>query len=102
MKKYNRLKDLRTDNDKTQEEIAKVIGTTAQYYSAYERGERDIPFERIIKLAKYYNVTIDYIAGLTNEPNKLSQKQNVDINQNKHNINNNNINNSNIKINIKK
>lgn len=91
MCKYNRLKDLREDNEKTQEQIAKVIGTTFQYYSAYERGIRDIPFSRIIKLAKYYNVTIDYIAGLTNDPTpkwNRSVKKNVNINQGNNNINN--------------
>ena len=68
MNKYPRLKDLRIDNDKTQKEIADIINTTFQYYSAYERGIRDIPFSRIIQLAKYYNVSIDYIAGLTDNP----------------------------------
>lgn len=83
MCKYSRLKDLREDNEKTQEQIAQVIGTTFQYYSAYERGIRDIPFSRIIKLAKYYNVTIDYIAGLTNDPKpnwNISDKQEKNTN----------------------
>lgn len=86
--KYERLKDLREDKEKTQEEIAKVIGTTFQYYSAYERGVRDIPFSRIIKLAQYYNVTIDYIAGLTNDPKpNWSIKNQININGGKNKIN---------------
>lgn len=86
--KYGRLKDLREDKEKTQEEIAKVIGTTFQYYSAYERGIRDIPFSRIIKLAQYYNVTIDYIAGLTNDPKpNWSIKNQININGGKNKIN---------------
>lgn len=70
MKKYDRLKDLREDSDKNQTEIAKIIGTTQSYYAQYERGIRDIPFERVIALAKFYNVSIDYIAGLTNDKRK--------------------------------
>ena len=59
---YQRLKDLREDADKTQEEIAKIIGTSQSYYAQYENGKRSIPFERMILLAKYYNVSLDYIA----------------------------------------
>lgn len=67
MSYYPRLKDLREDSDKTLKEIAEIINTTYQYYQKYEKGIRDIPFERIIKLADYYNVSIDYIAGRTNK-----------------------------------
>lgn len=73
MQKYHRLKDLREDMDKNQTEIAEIIGTTQSYYAQYERGLRDIPFERAIKLAKFYNVSLDYIAGLTNEKRLLSE-----------------------------
>lgn len=68
---YTRLKDLREDADKSQEEIAKVIGTSQSYYAQYENGKRAIPFERMVILAKYYNVSLDYIAGLTDIPRKL-------------------------------
>lgn len=80
---YQRLKDLREDNDLSQEQIAKVIGTYQTHYSKYERGEREIPFHQVIKLAKYYNVSIDYIAGLTNEIKPLSdgKDQKYTINQ---------------------
>lgn len=67
---YQRLRDLREDKDLTQTDIAKVLNTTYQYYSKYEAGKRPIPFERVIELAKFYNVSIDYIAGLTNKKNK--------------------------------
>lgn len=60
---YQRLKDLREDADKTQAEIAEYLGTTAQYYGKYEKGERELPFARAILLAEYYNVTLDYLAG---------------------------------------
>ncbi len=60
---YQRIKDLREDSDKTQTDIAEYLGTTAQYYGKYEKGEREIPFSRAIQLAEYYNVSLDYIAG---------------------------------------
>lgn len=71
MSVYQRLRDLREDADKSQEEIAKLIGTSQSYYAQYENGKRAIPFERVIVLAKYYNVSLDYIAGLTDIPKKL-------------------------------
>ena len=63
---YQRLRDLREDADLKQKQIAELLDMTAQQYSLYERGEREIPFHHVITLAKYYNVSIDYIAGLTN------------------------------------
>ena len=65
---YQRLKDLREDGDKVikQQEIAELLGTTQQTYSLWELGVREIPFHHVITLAKFYNVSIDYIAGLTN------------------------------------
>lgn len=66
--KYERLRDLREDGNRVihQQEIADLLGTTQQTYSIWERGEREIPFHHAITLAKYYNVSLDYIAGLTN------------------------------------
>ncbi len=64
---YSRLKDLREDKDLLQKDIAKVIETTQQYYSEYEKGNRPIPTEKVIKLALFYNTSTDYILGLTNE-----------------------------------
>ena len=68
---YQRIRDLRTDHDKSQAEIAKIIGTSQSYYAQYENGKRAIPFERVVILAKYYNVSLDYIAGLIDTPRKL-------------------------------
>ena len=65
-----RLRALREDNDLTQADIAKVLGTTYQYYSTYESGKRELPFSRAIVLAKFYNVSLDYIAGISPEPQK--------------------------------
>ena len=61
---YQRLKDLREDKDLNQENIAKLLGTTQQTYSLWERGDREIPFHHVITLAKFYKVSLDYIAGL--------------------------------------
>ena len=69
---YQRLKDLREDQDEVikQEEIVRLLNTTQQTYSLWERGEREIPFHHAITLAKFYNVSLDYIAGLTNHKTK--------------------------------
>ena len=63
---YQRLKDLREDRDLKQESIAKILQTTQQTYSLWERGDREIPFHHVITLAKFYKCSTDYIAGLTN------------------------------------
>lgn len=67
MHHYKRVRDLREDNDLTQRAVAAELGITVQQYSLYERGEREIPFHHAITLAKFYNVSLDYIAGLTNK-----------------------------------
>ena len=67
---YQRLRDLREDADLKQRHIAGLLDMTAQQYSLYERGDREIPFHHVITLAKYYGVSIDYIAGLTNRKNR--------------------------------
>lgn len=59
---YRRIRDLREDNDKTQAQIANVLNMQVTVYQRYERGERELPFWVAIKLADYYNVTLDYIA----------------------------------------
>lgn len=70
MYNYQRLRDLREDKDLNQTQLAIVIGTSQSYYAQYENGKRQIPFDRIIELAKFYNVSTDYIAGLTNDKRK--------------------------------
>ncbi|WP_295155141.1 helix-turn-helix domain-containing protein [uncultured Ruminococcus sp.] len=65
---YRRLRDLREDHDMKQREIAELLQTTQQVYSEYEKGIREIPLHRVITLAKYYGVSIDYIVGLTDNP----------------------------------
>lgn len=63
---YQRIRDLREDADLKQKNVAEMLGITIQQYSLYETGRREIPFHHVITLAKFYNVSIDYIAGLTN------------------------------------
>lgn len=67
--RYQRLKDLREDRkDKLlQSEIADLLNTTQQTYSLWESGKRDLPFHHAITLAKYYHVSLDYIAGLSDK-----------------------------------
>ena len=59
---YRRIRDLREDNDKTQSQIAKMLNMQITVYQRYERGERAVPFWVAIKLADYYNASLDYIA----------------------------------------
>lgn len=68
---YQRLRDMREDSDKKQSEIAVVLGITTQQYQLYESGKREIPFHHVITLAKFYSVSIDYIADLIDKPRKI-------------------------------
>ena len=72
MYNYQRIRDLREDADLKQLDVEAQLKISAQQYSLYERGDREIPFHHVITLAKFYNVSIDYIAGLTN--NKIRSK----------------------------
>ena len=63
-----RIKDLREDNDLTQKEIAKILMCDQSLYSKYERGEREIPLNLLIKLADYYKTNLDYLTYRTNNP----------------------------------
>ena len=63
---YRRIRDLRTDNDMTQSELAKLLGMSQTEYSKYETGENDIPTQILIKLARIYNTSIDYLLDQTN------------------------------------
>ena len=74
MAKYQRIRDLREDKDMNQTEIARLLDTSQKQYSRWETGEYDIPFEIVIKLALLYHVSIDYIAGLTNDKRGIGYK----------------------------
>ncbi len=64
---YIRIRDLREDKDMTQTQIAKMLGMSQTGYSKYETGENDLPTEVLIKLARFYNTSIDYLLGETEE-----------------------------------
>lgn len=68
---YTRIKDLREDRDLTQKAVAEKIGLYTTTYQRYERGEREIPFDLAIALAKFYNVSLDFLAGLIAEVRRL-------------------------------
>lgn len=63
---YPRIRDLRQDRDLNQTQVAKMLGMSQTGYSKYETGENDIPTEILIKLARFYNTSIDYLLGETN------------------------------------
>lgn len=67
---YRRIRDLREDNDLTQKQMAEYLNCSQQVYSNYELGQRDIPTDILLKLADFYNVSVDYILGRTDKPNK--------------------------------
>ncbi len=58
-----RIKELREDNDLTQSQMAEILSITQRTISYYERNEREIPIGILVKYAKYFNVTLDYICG---------------------------------------
>ena len=66
---YQRLKDLREDNDLVQKQIAAYLGIDQRVYSNYEIGKREIPTRFVVALAKFYGTSTDYILNLTNNPN---------------------------------
>ena len=68
------LRDLREDNDLTQTNIAKLLNIKQNTYSQYESSVRQIPINTIVKLCKFYNTSVDYIIGLTNEKRPYPRK----------------------------
>ena len=69
-KYIKRIRDLREDNDKTQQNIADVLGTSQTMYARYERGANELPIHHLITLCNYYKVSADYILGLDEQPNQ--------------------------------
>lgn len=66
---YERIRNLREDRDLTQKQLATELNCSQQVYSNYELGQRDIPTDILIKLSEFYNVSTDYILGISNNPN---------------------------------
>ena len=71
MTHYQRLKDLREDHDLTQSDVAEILQTTREQVSKYETGKQMMGADKYIKLAKYNNVSLDYLMGLIDTPRKL-------------------------------
>ena len=65
---YKRIRDLREDRDLTQKEMAQALRCSQQVYSNYELGQRDIPTDILIKLSAFHCVSVDYILGITDNP----------------------------------
>lgn len=70
-----RIRELRESEGLSQAEVAQIIKTTQQQYSKIEIGKADISGEKLMLLAKYYNVSVDYILGLSKEPRPLKPEQ---------------------------
>ena len=64
---YSRIRDLREDKDKTQEDIAKLLNVYTTTYQRWERGETEIPCHVVIQLSKYYNTSTAYLLGVTDK-----------------------------------
>ena len=65
MREYaQRIRDLRVDHDKSQAQIALILGTTKNQVGKYERGEQEMPIKHLMTLCNYYGVSADYILGL--------------------------------------
>ena len=62
-----RLRDLREDHDKTQQQIADILGTSQTMYARYERGANELPLRHLLVLADYYGVSVDYLLGRSDE-----------------------------------
>ena len=73
MARMYRIKDLREDKDLSQADVAKVINTSQQQYSKIESGKTNINADKLILLARFYNVSVDYILGLTDIPCPLDK-----------------------------
>ena len=67
-----RMRDLREDADKTQQQIAEVLGTSQTMYARYERGANELPIRHLLTLCRYYQVSADYLLGLSDEPGRAA------------------------------
>lgn len=73
--KYGRIRDIRNDRGLTQEQIAKILHVSQNTYSQYEIGTTRFPLDVVATLAEYYNVSMDYLVGLTDEPTPYPRKR---------------------------
>ncbi len=75
MQHYHRIRDLREDKDLTQEQLCKLLYMHKTTYTNYEQGKHTVPLDFAVTLAEFYNVSLDYIAGLTNNINGTFHSQ---------------------------
>ncbi len=74
---YQRIRDLREDRDLNQTTVAKMLEMSQTGYSKYETGENDLPTDVLIKLARFYNTSIDYLLGETAVPTRYPEKKHI-------------------------
>ena len=72
---YRRIRDLREDKDLTQMQMAKHLNCSQQVYSNYELGQRDVPTQILIALARFHETSVDYLLGNTNNPMPYQDKK---------------------------
>ena len=72
---YNRIRELRQDNDLTQKQIGEMLNMSQTGYNQYEIGKNDIPTKILIQLAEYYNTSVDYLLGITDERKPYPKKK---------------------------
>lgn len=70
---YDRIRNLREDADLPQRALAELLKVTQTTYSRYESGVLEIPVDALVQLARYYNTSVDYLVGLTNEKTPYSR-----------------------------
>ncbi len=70
MPHYPRIRDLREDRDLTQTQMGRILSCSQRVYSNYERGDIDIPTQTLIRIAEFYEVSVDYLLGLTDDPER--------------------------------
>lgn len=83
-KVYTRIRSLREDHDLTQKKIATILNMSQTGYSKYETGENDIPTRILINLSLYYDTSIDYLLGITDEPKPYARSktlEDLDVNE---------------------
>lgn len=70
MAEFPRIRDMREDHDLSQRQLADILGMPQQQYYRYEKGYRDFPIDILIRLSTLYDVSVDYLLGLTNKPDR--------------------------------
>lgn len=74
---YERIRNLREDKDLTQKQMGQILNMSQTGYNQYEIGKNDVPTKILIQLANFYNTSVDYILGLTNETKPYQRNQNM-------------------------